>query len=63
MLQIAHVHFFFLFFFFFFCGHGKFELIMGMYDAWTNFAHCIYIHNRLNSFKLDACIILIIEEN
>ena len=50
-------------FFFFLGGHGKFELIMGMYDARTNVDHCIYIHNRLNSFKLDAYIILITEEN
>ena len=53
----------YILFFFFFCGLGKFELIMGMYDAGTNFTQCIYIRNRLNSFKLDACIILVIEEN
>ena len=57
--KIAHVHLFF----FFLVVVASLKLIMGMYDAGTNFAKCIYIHNRLNSFKLDACIILVIEEN
>ena len=55
--KIAHLgpfSFYLLFYFIFFIFSNKFELIMGMYDAKTNFAYYVYTHSRLNSFKLDA---------
>ena len=50
---LIQVPFLSVFYFLLFCS-DKFELIVGMYDAETNFTYYVYTQNRLNSFKFDA---------